>query len=55
MLINRLPGEGLSSRALDVLRLIAAGKAKLDIAGAPGITESTVKFQVNHVLSNWAS
>lgn len=50
-LADRLPGEELSARELDVLRLLAAGKTNLDIASSLGITESTVKFHVNHVLS----
>jgi two-component system NarL family response regulator len=50
-LAERLPGEDLSGRELDVLRLLVTGKTNLEIAGTLGITESTVKFHVNHVLS----
>jgi two-component system NarL family response regulator len=50
-LAERLPGEELSSRELDVLRLLVEGKTNLEIARQLSITESTVKFHVNHVLS----
>jgi two-component system NarL family response regulator len=50
-LAEQLPGEDLSGRELDVLRLLVTGKTNLEIAGTLGITESTVKFHVNHVLS----
>jgi len=50
-LAERLPSEGLSSREFEVLRLLATGNTNLQIASTLGITESTVKFHVNHVLA----
>jgi two-component system, NarL family, response regulator len=43
--------ENLSSRELDVLRLIAAGNANKEIAGQLSITEETVKSHVTSILA----
>src|SRR6266852_3779011 len=43
--------EDLSSRELDVLRLIAAGNANKEIAGQLSITEETVKSHVTNILA----
>ena len=43
--------EGLSSRELDVLRLIAAGNANKEIAARLLITEDTVKGHVTNILA----
>ena len=43
--------EDLTSRELDVLRLIAAGNANKEIAGQLSITEETVKSHVTNILS----
>jgi two-component system, NarL family, response regulator len=41
----------LSSRELDVLRLMAQGMSNLDIGTALNVGESTVKSHVNRILS----
>jgi DNA-binding NarL/FixJ family response regulator len=43
--------EDLTSRELDVLRLIAAGNANKEIGGQLSITEETVKSHVTNILS----
>src|SRR3984893_12310781 len=43
--------EDLSSRELDVLRLIAAGNANKEIGGQLSITEETVKSHVTNILA----
>ena len=43
--------DGLSSREIDVLRLIAAGNANKEIAGQLGIAEETVKSHVKNILA----
>jgi DNA-binding NarL/FixJ family response regulator len=43
--------EALSSRELDVLRLIAAGNANKEIAGQLSIAEETVKSHVTNILA----
>ena len=50
-LSDRLPGEQLSDRETDVLRLLAQGKPNIDIARSLAISESTVKFHMNNILS----
>ena len=43
--------EDLTSRELDVLRLIAAGNANKEIGGQLSITEETVKSHVTNILA----
>lgn len=43
--------DELSSREIDVLRLIAAGNANKQIAGQLGIAEETVKSHVTNILA----
>ena len=43
--------DALTSREIDVLRLIAAGNANKQIAGQLSITEETVKGHVKNILS----
>lgn len=50
-LAGRVGYEQLSDRELDVLRLLVKGLSNQEIAGALFISESTVKFHVNHILS----
>ena len=50
-LAQRLPFLDLSSRELDVLRLIVQGMSNKEIGGALSITESTVKNHVNSILA----
>jgi two-component system NarL family response regulator len=50
-LANRVSYEELSDRELDVLRLLVVGLSNQEIASSLFITESTVKFHVNHILS----
>ncbi len=44
------PGEGLTERELDVLRLIAHGQSNKEIAGSLIISEKTVKTHVSNIL-----
>lgn len=41
----------LCNRELEVLRLLARGKSNLAISGLLSITEGTVKFHVNNILT----
>jgi two-component system, NarL family, response regulator len=50
-LSDRRPGEQLSERETDVLRLLAEGKVNGQIARQLKMSESTVKFHVNNVFS----
>ena len=50
-LFERIGSFQLSDREREVLRLMAAGKSNQEIGAALGITESTVKFHVNNILS----
>jgi two-component system NarL family response regulator len=50
-LAERIPGSELSPRELDILRLIVKGLSNKQIASNLGITEGTVKWHVNIVLS----
>ncbi len=43
--------DGLSSREIDVLRLIAAGNANKEIAAQLSIAEETVKSHVTNILA----
>jgi DNA-binding NarL/FixJ family response regulator len=50
-LANRPPKSDLSDRELQILNLIVKGMSNKRIAGALGITEATVKWHVNIILS----
>lgn len=50
-LAQRAASEELSTRELEVLRLIIGGMSNKEIASALGVTESTVKNHVNSILS----
>jgi DNA-binding NarL/FixJ family response regulator len=50
-LADHAADEDLSSREIDVLRLIAAGNANKEIAGQLSITEETVKSHVTNILA----
>jgi two-component system, NarL family, response regulator len=50
-LAERMSSPELSDRELDVLRLMAKGKSNREIATTLHITENTVKFHVNNILS----
>lgn len=50
-LADRLDGESLSRRELEVLRQMATGKSNKEIARGTGITEGTVKFHVTAVMA----
>ncbi|BAZ11725.1 two component transcriptional regulator, LuxR family protein [Calothrix sp. NIES-4071] len=50
-LAERFSNPQLSKREQEVLRLVASGKNNLEIATALGITEGTVKFHINNLLS----
>lgn len=50
-LAGRVAGSELTSRELDVLRLVAKGKSNKEIAQSLGISEPTVKTHVNNILS----
>ena len=48
---ERPPGPELSAREMQILRLIVKGLSNKQIADALGITEGTVKWHVNIILS----
>lgn len=50
-LAERLSSPQLSDREQEVLCLVASGKSNLEIATALDITEGTVKYHVNNLLS----
>jgi len=50
-LADRVSGSHLSSRELEVLRLLVVGRRNREIAGALDITEGTVKLHVSSILS----
>lgn len=50
-LAKRPPNSDLSARELDILRLIVQGLSNGEIAHALGVTEGTVKWHVNIILS----
>ena len=45
-----VPGDGLSPREREILRLIARGASNKEIARELGIAETTVKIHVQHLL-----
>jgi len=50
-LAERPPGMALSSREMDILQLILRGLSNKQIAEELGITEGTVKWHINIILS----
>lgn len=50
-LAERMAGPGLTSRELDVLRAIVAGRSNKEIATQLFISEATVKTHINSILS----
>lgn len=50
-LADRLEGDALSRRELEVLRQMATGMSNKEIARITGITEGTVKFHVTAVMA----
>lgn len=53
-LAERIAGNELTPREVEVLRLIAAGNTNKEIATSLAITEGTVKGHVNNILSKLA-
>jgi two-component system, NarL family, response regulator len=54
LLADGMSRSHLSSRELDVLRLLVGGKRNREIAGALDITEGTVKLHVSSILGKLA-
>ncbi len=50
-LAQRIPGSQLSSRELEVLKLIVQGCSNKEIAASLSVTESTIKNHVNSILA----
>ncbi len=50
-LADRIDGISLTERELEVLQLLSKGKSNQEIATELLISEGTVKFHVNHILS----
>jgi two-component system NarL family response regulator len=50
-LAERMPGQELTKREMQVLALIVKGNSNLDIGAALGISEATVKSHVNSLLA----
>ena len=50
-LANRLNGQDLTARELDVLKLIVAGNSNKEIGSELSISEATVKTHMNNILS----
>jgi len=50
-LARRIPEAELNKREIDILRYISAGHSNKEIGNHIGLTESTVKGHVNHILS----
>jgi DNA-binding NarL/FixJ family response regulator len=50
-LVQRMTNPELTDRELEVLQLVAQGMSKLEISVALRITESTVKSNINRILS----
>ena len=49
-LANRVARKDLTSREMEVLRLMATGKSNKEIGAALNVSEGTVKVHVNHIL-----
>jgi DNA-binding NarL/FixJ family response regulator len=49
--MDRIPDDALSARELEVLRLLVAGQSNQEAATTLAISESTIKFHVNHILA----
>lgn len=50
-LADRMSGPGLTSRELDVLKAIVAGRSNKEIGNELSISEATVKTHINNILS----
>lgn len=50
-LAERMTAARLTSREIDVLRLMVAGKSNKEIGSSLDVTAGTVKVHVNHILS----
>lgn len=50
-LAQRIPESELSKRELEILGLISSGNSNKEIGNSIGISESTVKGHVNHILN----
>ena len=51
ILADHAADDELSSREIDVLRLVAGGNANKQIAGLLGIAEETVKSHITNILA----
>jgi two-component system NarL family response regulator len=49
--MDRIPDDALSARELEVMKLLVEGKSNQEAAAALSISESTIKFHVNHILA----
>jgi len=49
--MDRIPDDALSARELEVLNLLVEGKSNQEAAATLSISESTIKFHVNHILA----
>ncbi len=49
--MDRIPDDALSARELEVLKLLVEGKSNQEAAASLSISESTIKFHVNHILA----
>jgi len=50
-LASRMGGPALTTRELDVLKLIVGGQSNKEIGGSLSISEATVKTHINNILS----
>jgi two-component system NarL family response regulator len=50
-LAQRMGGPSLTSRELEVLKLIVSGRSNKEIGGELAISEATVKTHINSILS----
>jgi DNA-binding NarL/FixJ family response regulator len=49
--MDRVPDDALSARELEVLKLLVEGRSNQEAAATLAISESTIKFHVNHILA----